>query len=147
MDPRIINTFLGKIRNWDAKKCPAIPVMEAVLLLLPVVPRRESWWQAAKCHTWAEALILYHPYHWTNLKYHYLRIFYGDSAGCSEQFRVKDVYHEPRPNPCHIFVYRAGNWSLPCCIPGQIYIYIYITSSSQILLYLGAIQPCTEMFS
>lgn len=43
MDPRIINTFLGKIRNWDAKKCPAIPVMEAVLLLLPVVPRRESW--------------------------------------------------------------------------------------------------------
>lgn len=72
---------------------------------------------AAKCPTWAQALILYNPYHWTYRKYHYLRIFHGDSAGCSEQFRVKNVERESRPNPCHTFVYRAG--SLPCWVPGQ----------------------------
>lgn len=47
MDPRIINTFLGKIRNCSAKKCPGIiTVVEALRLLLPVAPRRESWCQA-----------------------------------------------------------------------------------------------------
>lgn len=46
MGPRTINSLLGKIRGWGAKRCPAIPIVEAQMLLMPVVSRRESWCQA-----------------------------------------------------------------------------------------------------